>query len=241
MSTGQPLGLTTCGSKCIRVFAMQVPQLHHARYVIWDWNGTLLDDVSLVVEIMDGLLREFGLCGLDVDRYRDTFEFPVEKYYRKLGFDEGHPSFQILATRFMQEYDRRVLECPLHVDVREVLNSLLDRGIINIILTSGKRESVQTLIRHHGLDHVFCEVIGHEDHFAGSKDYLGRAWLQQRRVNEQVLIFVGDTVHDFDVAKAMQVQCVLVSHGYNSERDLLRCGCPVVPSLRDFFLRANIT
>src|SRR5689334_18748530 len=108
-------------------------------YAIWDWNGTLLDDVDLVVEIMDRLLHDFRLPGLDLERYREIFEFPVEQYYRKLGFNQNHPSFQILATRFMQEYDRRVSECPLQADVKEVLDCVSKRGMINVILTSGKR------------------------------------------------------------------------------------------------------
>ena len=65
-------------------------------HVIWDWNGTLLDDNWLCVEVMNTLLSSRNLPLLTLERYRDIFDFPVKNYYEKLGFNFKKESFEIV-------------------------------------------------------------------------------------------------------------------------------------------------
>ena len=55
------------------------------KYIIWDWNGTLINDVWLLVEIMNNMLKKRNLPKIDSKKYREIFDFPVTKYYSKLG------------------------------------------------------------------------------------------------------------------------------------------------------------
>ncbi len=56
--------------------------------ILWDWNGTLLDDVDLCVDALNRLLAEFGYPQrYDHDQYRAIFGFPIEEYYIRAGFD----------------------------------------------------------------------------------------------------------------------------------------------------------
>ena len=71
------------------------------KHIIWDWNGTLLDDAWLCVDIMDSMLKERSLGTLTLDRYQRLFEFPVIDYYRKLGFDFTKESFEKTGTEFI--------------------------------------------------------------------------------------------------------------------------------------------
>ena len=57
------------------------------KYIIWDWNGTLIDDAWLFVEIMNEELKERMLPQINIQDYRQHFTFPVKKYYERLGFD----------------------------------------------------------------------------------------------------------------------------------------------------------
>ncbi len=56
-------------------------------HILWDWNGTLLDDVDLCVFTMSEVLAKHGLKKIDKKPSRETFCFPVMKYYQSLGFD----------------------------------------------------------------------------------------------------------------------------------------------------------
>ena len=83
------------------------------RHVIWDWNGTLLDDAWLCVEITSGLLRRRHLEPLTPERYERLFDFPVRIYYERLGFDLEAESFEEIGSEFIEEYRVRRYECRL--------------------------------------------------------------------------------------------------------------------------------
>ncbi|GAI63219.1 unnamed protein product [marine sediment metagenome] len=77
------------------------------KHIIWDWNGTLINDVWLVVEIMNKMLKKRNLSKIDSKKYREIFDFPVTKYYSKLGFDFSNESFEKLTVEFISEYYQR--------------------------------------------------------------------------------------------------------------------------------------
>ena len=53
--------------------------------IVWDWNGTLLNDVNLCFECINRLLVSKNLDPLiDLAAYRDIFEFPIQNYYQKV-------------------------------------------------------------------------------------------------------------------------------------------------------------
>ena len=57
--------------------------------IIWDWNGTLLNDMELCVHTINEMLQKRNLHELSVDEYKEVFSFPVKDYYQKIGFDYG--------------------------------------------------------------------------------------------------------------------------------------------------------
>lgn len=201
--------------------------------VVWDWNGTLLDDHEHCVQIMNDLLREHGLSELDVARYRSVFDFPVRRYYERLGFSLDEDRWQALAARFIGEYDRGVHSCKLHAGAAEILSGLAERGVRNTILSAARRASVEDLLGHYGVRDYFEDVVGLDDHYAAGKTDLGVEWLKRVSVPLESILLVGDTVHDFEVAEAMGVRCVLVAAGHHARERLERCGCPVVSNLTD--------
>ncbi|MCJ7554278.1 MAG: HAD family hydrolase, partial [Ignavibacteriaceae bacterium] len=75
------------------------------RHIIWDWNGTLFNDVVLCKDIMNNILKRFDLPLLSLEKYREVFTFPVEDYYKKAGLDFNITPFEILGKDFMDEYE----------------------------------------------------------------------------------------------------------------------------------------
>jgi phosphoglycolate phosphatase len=49
--------------------------------IIWDWNGTLLDDVMLAINVVNEILRDHDKQALTHERYLEIFDFPVKHYY----------------------------------------------------------------------------------------------------------------------------------------------------------------
>ena len=116
---------------------------HH---VIWDWNGTLFDDVGLCADIMNGLLRARALPLLTVERYRDVFDFPVIEYYRKLGFDFARDPFEVVGTEFIRHYEQRKLEAGLYPGARAVIKALRTAGLSQSVLSAYQQDTLRSLV-----------------------------------------------------------------------------------------------
>ncbi len=72
------------------------------KYVIWDWNGTLFDDLDFCLESINLLLQRHGLAPLpDIDAYKRVFRFPIREYYRDLGFQFDKTPYEELACEYM--------------------------------------------------------------------------------------------------------------------------------------------
>ena len=57
-------------------------------HLIWDFNGTILQDMDLGIRCTNTMLTERGLPVIpSVEAYREIFGFPIDEYYRRLGFD----------------------------------------------------------------------------------------------------------------------------------------------------------
>jgi phosphoglycolate phosphatase len=210
------------------------------RYVIWDWNGTILDDLELVLDIANGMLRRRGLATMDRRRYRDIFDFPVVDYYRRAGFDFRKEPFSGLADEFINEYNRRVGECSLHTGITDVLDTLARSGKGQVILSASRQESLDDAVSRYGLAGYFHRLQGLPDHMAVSKVASGRALIRDlgegqvpspavpQRPRPEEVVMIGDTVHDYEVAREMGVHCILVARGHQSEERLRKTGAPVI-------------
>jgi len=62
--------------------------------IIWDWNGTLLDDVDICIDTINALLSKYKKKPISKESYKSLFTFPVQNYYSKLGFDLSLESFK---------------------------------------------------------------------------------------------------------------------------------------------------
>ena len=77
--------------------------------VIWDFNGTILDDVDTGIEAVDVLLAKYGLPELKTrERYYEVFGFPIIDYYRRIGFDFEKTDYSILANEWVEIYLEKV-------------------------------------------------------------------------------------------------------------------------------------
>jgi phosphoglycolate phosphatase len=198
-------------------------------HVIWDWNGTLLDDVHLTIEIMDWMLAPRGLPPLDVDRYHEVFGFPVRDYYERLGFDFEREPFEELAVEFISEYQRRWRECDLQGGARDTVSALAGAGVGQSVLSAMEQGLLHEHRDHFELGDLEA-FVGIDDHHGGSKLDHGLRRVAALGHDPSRVLLVGDTEHDHEVAQAMGVDCVLVEGGHASRTRLESRGARVLPS-----------
>ncbi len=198
------------------------------KHIIWDWNGTLLDDTWLCVEVLNGLLCEHGRPEVTEDDYRMHFGFPVVDYYRHLGFATDPMSFQAVSEQFIGAYEARWLECRLHEGTTDVLNLFRRAGVSHSVLSAAKQEALDFGVSHFGLREYFIELVGLDNILAHGKVDLGKRWMQRLPWESEEILLIGDTLHDFEVSQAIGCDCVLLAHGHHLPDRLLRCGVPVI-------------
>ncbi len=195
-----------------------VDDIHKAisgkKHIIWDWNGTLLNDVDHAVNIMNSILSEHSLNLIDKKRYRQIFDFPVIKYYEQLGFDFNKESFESLCHKFVDRFMAGVPHLPLIPEVKSVLTRLHDEGVFQSVLSATDQPNLNSMIEHFELGSIFKYVYGIDNKLAGSKIERGHELIQVSMIDKEHTIIIGDTLHDLEVADALGIDAVLISHGH---------------------------
>ena len=198
------------------------------RHVIWDWNGTLLDDVQACVGAINVLLRRRNLPEVTPATYADVFEFPVKNYYLRLGFDFARDDWDRVAAEYHAVYAVTSVGAPLRTGALAVLQELKRRGLILSVLSACELSLLKRMMAERGILDCFEHVYGLSDLYAHSKIELGRTMLSDTGLAPGETLLVGDTTHDCDVARAMGCRCLLMTGGHQSAAKLKACGCPMV-------------
>ncbi len=195
-----------------------IHQLHESlqgkEHIIWDWNGTLLSDVEHAVHTVNILLDDHKLPGIDVHQYRKLFEFPVLNYYKALGFDFEKESFESLCHRFVERFMAGFRNLPLISEMKTVLMNLHSEGMTQSVLSATDQTNLDAMISHFELNQLFKFVYGIDNKFAGSKIDRGHELIRVSNIDLEKTVIIGDTLHDLDVAKALGIDAILISHGH---------------------------
>lgn len=197
-------------------------------HILWDWNGTLLNDVSVCISVLNLLSRDYDIPPITPDSYRKRFGFPVIEFYRELGYDFQRESFTQVSHRYMQQYSAQLDHCELQPGAMEFLTTLRQAGIIQSVLSAYEQKKLDTAIAHFALTGFFHRVIGLNDYAANSKITHGLDYLASDPPHRDHMLMVGDTLHDAEVARHMGLDCVLLSCGHQSPERLAAADVPVL-------------
>lgn len=208
--------------------------------IVWDWNGTLLDDVEHSIRTMNSLLSERGLDLLDYKKYRQIFEFPVINYYRKLGFDFTRESFDVVGLEFMKRYFEGMDSITLYEQAESTLRWFRSQGCRQMILSSMEQEMLEKMLKDRGISDFFEAVAGIDNHYGGGKYEAAQRLNKAIMGNSEKVYMIGDTLHDVEVGIQAGYQVLLVSYGHQDRSILLKAGVPVMENLAElvgwFFL-----
>ncbi len=201
-------------------------------HLIWDFNGTIYDDMEAGFDSINYLLDSRGLPSLaSLDDYRAHFGFPIEKYYRELGFDVDGEGFDVLAHDWLEEYLRRSRTAGLRDGVLPVMRELFRRGMPQLVLSASEINMLTRQLTALGIAGFFETILGLGDIYARSKVEVARRW---RETHPQARpLFVGDTLHDAETAAEIGADCVLIAGGHQTKARLLDAGVPVVDSFAE--------
>lgn len=189
-------------------------RLHNKTHVIWDWNGTLVDDVDLCIEIIGEIAVRHGLTPVKKDEYLRKFRFPVSEYYKDIGFTDSVLSPQELTKQFISQYAQKFHRLKLYQGMSDLLVELREQGVRQSILSAAHEFDLRRLLTHFQISHLFTYIFGLNNHDAHSKVDRGRDLIQQIKEPLSQIILIGDTLHDKEVAEELGIDVILLSDGH---------------------------
>ncbi len=202
-------------------------------HVIWDWNGTLLDDGHAVLDALNALLVDLGREPTDLATYRRLYRRPVRRFYELL-LDESIDDrrWDRIDRGFHEAYATAVGRIDLDTHARAALDRVAGTGRSQSLLSMAPHDHLVRMVGHHRLDHHFDRVDGvrgvggdhKEQHLREHLDALG-----MDRADRVALI--GDALDDAAAAAAVGARAVLVDGGSHPVEDLRAVGVPVAGSL----------
>lgn len=204
------------------------------KHVIWDWNGTLLDDIDVSMDALNVLLKQEALpLVLDKSEYRKYFQFPVIEYYKKVGFDFDKTPFEVLAQEYMRYYQPHSMDCSLHEGVEHVLRKVQKAGLHQYLLSASDLSFLHEQLDNYDIEHYFEAVCGLDNIHAHSKAELAKQFVQSNGFTKAQVVFIGDSVHDHEVAQYAGCSSILIANGHEDKEKLKKTGSPVVDRIEE--------
>ena len=192
--------------------------------VVWDWNGTLLNDVKISVDTINVMLERKHLRKLTVEEYRSVFGFPVKPYYESIGFDFTKDDWDAVSRDFVDVYNDLAKNVELTSGISPVLEEVKRRGMQQYVLSALQEDLLNGMLERFGIRKYFDGVCGTNNIYADGKVARGMEMLRMFPIVPAETVMVGDTLHDAEVAEALGFDVRLYAGGHNSTERLVKKG-----------------
>ena len=187
------------------------------KHIVWDWNGTLIDDVSLCVNVLNELLADYKLSEISIEFYRSNFSFPVSEFYKRISLPFSGDEFSRISLSFISKYRQKWTACSLQPNAIKILDFLNKLGLQQSILSAGNQIDVNEFVNYFGLNGYLSQILGTDNIKAEGKIQLGQKFFSESPLEADQILFVGDTLHDLEVGNQIGCRTLLYSKGHNSK------------------------
>lgn len=201
--------------------------------LIWDFNGTILNDGQLLVAVNNEMNRERGIPEITYDYYREHFSHPPKPFYEALGYDFSKEDYGEISRIFLERYEQRQQTASLMPHIVEVLTWAQEQGIPQIVLSAHEQDMLERHLSRLGIRDYFSHISGESSHIIGGKVERAKTLRESDSFDFSHAVLIGDTDHDFHAAEAMGAACVLYSGGHQPVGRLRATGAPVIDDLSE--------
>ncbi|WP_274559141.1 HAD family hydrolase [Streptomyces spiramyceticus] len=213
----------------------------HTTHLVWDWNGTLLDDISAVIGATNAAFAEIGLEPITLARYQELYCVPIPRFYERLmGRLPTDAEWVVMDEAFHRHYTERRVACALAEGVEELLLEWQSRGRSQSLLSMYGHEQLLPVVRGYGIERHFIRIDGRTGPSGGSKAaHMTRHVAALGGVASDRVVVIGDAVDDAVAAAHVGARAVLYTGGSHSRASLEQAGVPVVDTLEEAVVAAE--
>ena len=199
------------------------------KYVLWDWNGTLLDDLDASLYAVNDMLEVYGKESLDLKTYYSYIDTPIYKFYEKI-FDLKVVTMEMIKPLFGEFYIKHDPKIKLADGAETLLKLLCEKGVKQYIVSAAHIDDILKHAEKYKICSIFEKIEAARDRDAGSKIERAKRLMKEEKIIPGECVMVGDTLHDLETADALGVECVLYSKGHTDRETLERTGKKVFSS-----------
>ncbi len=182
-------------------------------HIIWDWNGTLLNDIHASLSSVNDMLELRGMEHIDIDFYRECIGVPIIRFYERV-FDMEKEDYSVIIKQYNEGYLYHLKDCDLTDGAREAIAFFNECGMHQAVVSSSNNEQLCKKVSDYGLGNCFDAVLGSADFLAGSKIDRARDYIRKTGGESGKILVIGDLEHDYDMAKELGADCVLLTSGH---------------------------
>ncbi len=201
--------------------------------VVWDWNGTIVNDAWVFVDVMNFFLKMKGLPKTSLDDYKKNFGFPIQNYWKTLGFKFNNKEFNLLNKSFIEEYQKRIFLPKLQPGIVDLIKKINRFKIKQFVLSASENSLLHKSVGFYKINSLFEDIVGVDNLNAVGKISLAKVLFKKNNLHLNKTLVIGDTKYDLDVAQALGCSALLVSHGHIEHKRLLDLKVPLVQSVKE--------
>lgn len=202
-------------------------------FIIWDWNGTLLDDISASLNSVNDMLALRGMPPIGVERYRECIGTPIRCFYEQV-FDMEKEDYPLLLAEYHAGYARHLGGCSISKGAVEALEFFASQGSVQVIISSCEQNQLLSGVESYGVSGYFDAVLGAGDFLAAEKVERAQKYLAEKsKKSSPKILVIGDLLHDFELANAVSAHCVITKSGHEDWSRLAKSGVDMVNDLTE--------
>lgn len=204
------------------------------KHIVWDFNGTLLNDVPLAVMADNEVFRQLGLpLTITEEDYRRHMTAPVRDFYTALGVDLTVHSYDLITRIWLPIFNAGVLSAGLAPGALQCVKALHAAGATQSVLSASYEPTLIAQCGALGLTPYMAAIDGLEDESAERKTAIGKRQMKRLGLRGGDCALVGDLYADAELAAALGAACVLVPWGHSSRERLVPAGVPIADSFAE--------
>ena len=196
-----------------------------AKFIVWDWNGTLFDDAHAVLATTNQLLENLGRAPVSVADFHAHYAIPLESFYRNLGITDAEmPAMVSKGSAFHDYYEPRAAKVGLREGAKDLLAMTHGHNIQTLILSNHIVDAIRVQLSRFEIEHLFHEVLAYANRDVQFLDMTKgerlRRYMATHGHNPQNGIIIGDSPEEIEIARELGLVGVAITGGCVSEQRL---------------------
>jgi len=198
----------------------------NTKNIVFDWNGTLLDDFDALHGCTNTILAAEGHPPVHADHFRHHYNIPFERFYHGMGMPQEQIDrlMSLENTAFHDHYEPLASKAPLRDGAVDVLSHARRHGVKSLILSNHLVDPIRVQLKRLDVEHMFEEVLAYVDRATQFRDMTKgerlKRFMNARAMTPRHTIIIGDSVEEVEIAKEQGLISVAITGGCVSEQRL---------------------